>query len=192
MQRILALDEPQNMPAEPSAPKAGSGYGFKDDFELVVGRRQVAAFAFLALVLVVVCSGAAYLAGKAISAHEGSQLGIKVEPSPALPPTPILEATVVGKPAASAPKSDAEAPLFASSVPQGTYIQVGVVEKGVATVIAEGLRRHALGSFVAPGPNDKVFRVLIGPLPDLKAYEKARNIVAEIGLTNFSRRYQPQ
>ena len=42
----------------------------EEEFELVVGRRQIAGIAFLALVMVAVCSGASYLAGKAISARE--------------------------------------------------------------------------------------------------------------------------
>ena len=193
MQRILALDEPQNMPPEPPAPEAGSGYGFKEDFELVVGRRQIAAFAFLALVMVVVCSGAVLPGRQGDLGPRGTgPPEIKVDlPAPTVPPAPVLEATLVREPAAApAPKPDAEAPLFASSVPQGIYIQVGVVEKGVATVIAEGLRRHGLDSFVAPGPNEKVFRVLIGPLPDLEAYRNAQNVVDQIGLSSFARRYQ--
>jgi cell division protein FtsN len=66
------------------------------------------------------------------------------------------------------------------------------VEKGVAVILAEGLRKHALDSFVAPGPGTKSYRVLIGPFADAEAYQKARNIVAEIGLDNFARRYQAQ
>jgi hypothetical protein len=69
---------------------------------------------------------------------------------------------------------------------------VGAVEKGVAVILAEGLRRHALDSFVAPGPSAKTFRVLIGPFRDAETYQKARNIVSEIGLDNFARRYQAQ
>jgi cell division septation protein DedD len=102
----------------------------------------------------------------------------------------MLEASIVPPPAA--PKPAAEAPLFASPNPQAIYIQVGAVEKGVAVILAEGLRKHALDSFVAPGPGTKSFRVLIGPFPDAEAYQKARNIVAEIGLDNFARRYQAQ
>ena len=102
----------------------------------------------------------------------------------------MLEATIVPRPRRRRPT--AEAPLFASPVPQAIYIQVGAVEKGVAVILAEGLRKHALDSFVAPGPSEKTFRVLIGPFPDAEAYQKARSIVAEIGLANFARRYQQQ
>ncbi len=184
MQRILTFDEPQTEPAAESA-------GPAEEFELVVGRRQIAAMAFLALVMVAVCSGAAYLAGKAMSAGEEA-------PAPVInleqAPVPVIEATIapapVGTALPAAPARMPEAPLFASSVPQAIYIQVGAVEKGVATVIAEGLRKHALDAFVAPGPSEKIFRVLIGPFRDEAAYRKAQSTVDEIGLANFARRYQ--
>jgi cell division septation protein DedD len=186
MQRIFALDEPiLSLDADS-----------EDDFELVVGRRQVAGLTFLVLVVVAVCSGGSYLAGKAIAArHEADQPEIKIEqpPVPAVAaalPAPMIEASIVPPPVRLKPA--AEAPLFGDPVPQAIYIQVGAVEKGVAVILAEGLRRHALDSFVAPGPSAKTFRVLIGPFADAEAYQKARNIVSEIGLDNFARRYQVQ
>ena len=182
-QRIFALDDP--LEVETDSP---------EDYELVVGRRQIAGLTFLALVVVAVCSGGSYLAGKAISsarAVPSADPVIKIDqppptpvPAPASPVAPLLEATIVPKPS--------EAPLFANPNPQAIYIQVGAVEKGVAVILAEGLRKHALDSFVAPGPGTKSFRVLIGPFPDAEAYQKARNVVAELGLDNFARRYQAQ
>ena len=132
----------------------------EEEFELVVGRRQVAGILFLALVVVAVCSGGSYLAGKAISARvEPAEPEIKIEqppaPSPVPAPTPMLEATIVPPPAARKPAADA--PLFANPNPQAIYIQVGAVEKGVAVILAEGLRKHALDSFVAPGPSGNRF-----------------------------------
>src|SRR5580704_1614237 len=168
MQRIFALDEPEPQEAaEPLAPEVGS----EDEFELVVGRRQVAAMTFLALVVVAVCSGGSYLAGKAISAREepGPPL-IAIEQPAAASPAPVLEATIVAPPVAATPAADA--PLFASPNPKAIYIQEGSVEKGVAVILAEGLRKHALDSFVAPGPSGKAFRVLIGPFADAEAYQK--------------------
>jgi cell division septation protein DedD len=186
MQRIFAVDEPpvRSLPEEADS---------EEEFELVVGRRQVAGLMFLALVVVAVCSGGSYLAGKAIAARvEPSEQEIKIEqpiaPSPTPAAAPMLEASIVPPPAT--PK--AEAPLFASPNPQAIYIQVGAVEKGVAMILAEGLRKHALDSFVAPGPGTKSYRVLIGPFADADAYQKARNIVSEIGLDSFARRYQAQ
>ena len=203
MQRIFTLDEsqlreaPQVFVADHVPNRAP-----EEDFELVVGRRQLAAIAFLALVVVAVCSGGSYLAGKVTSSQpistpeESPQPVIKLEeastPLPALPTAPVLQATIVRPPVAPAAKPVAEAPLFASPVPRAIYIQVGAVEKGVAIVIAEGLRQHALDAFVARGPDEKVFRVLIGPFPDAEGYQKAQRVVDQIGLASFARRYQPQ
>jgi cell division septation protein DedD len=210
MQRIFALDEPPARAALiESEPEPEAGREIGEDFELVVGRRQVAAFTFLALVVVAVSSGGSYLAGKAMSAREdAAQPVIQLDPQapspmpapmPALMPAPMIEATIVPPPSAPVRSAQpatqvpaAEAPLFASPVPKAIYIQVGAVEKGVATVIAEGLRKHALDSFVTPVPSGKMFRVLIGPFPDAEAYQKARAIVDQIGLSSFARRYQSQ
>jgi len=193
MQRIFVLDEPpvRSLPVEVDS---------EEEFELVVGRRQVAGLMFLALVVVAVCSGGSYLAGKALSSRmEAAEPEIKIEqppvasapiPAPAPMPAPMLEATIVPAPAIVKPAADA--PLFANPNPKAIYIQVGAVEKGVAVILAEGLRKHALDSFVAPGPGTKSYRVLIGPFADAEAYQKARNIVAEIGLDNFARRYEAQ
>ncbi len=187
MQRIFAVDEPlaRSLPVEVDS---------EEDFEMVVGRRQVAGILFLVLVVVAVCSGGSYLAGKAISARvEPAEQEIRLEQPPVAPApipaaAPMLEASIVPPTTTLKP----EGPLFANPNPQAIYIQVGAVEKGVAMILAEGLRKHALDSFVAPGPGAKSFRVLIGPFADAEAYQKARNIVAEIGLDNFARRYQAQ
>jgi cell division septation protein DedD len=71
---------------------------------------------------------------------------------------------------------------------------VGVIEKGLAAVWAEGLRTHGLEAFAAPGPSDglNLWRVLIGPLPDPQAYQRAKDVLDTLGLTNFGRRYPPQ
>ena len=164
----------------------------------MVGRRQIAGLTFLALVVVAVCSGGSYLAGKAISSARevpAADPVIKIDqppPTPVPAPAPMLEATVVRETAAAPATKPSEAPLFANPNPQAIYIQVGAVEKGVAVILAEGLRKHSLDSFVAPGPGTKSFRVLIGPFADAEAYQKARNVVAELGLDNFARRYQAQ
>ena len=163
----------------------------------MVGRRQAAGITFLTLVVVAVCSGASYLAGKVTAAREDPPAAaIQIEPAPSpLPaslPEAMIEATIVPPPQAVAPKPTAEAPLFSSPSPRAIYIQVGAVEKGIAIVLAEGLRKHALDSFVAPGPSEKTYRVLIGPFADAEAYQKARTVVDQIGLSSFARRYQSQ
>ena len=45
------------------------------------------------------------------------------------------------------------------------YLQIGAVNRGMAMILAEELRSQGFDSFVAPGPNGKICRVRIGPLP---------------------------
>ena len=57
-------------------------------------------------------------------------------------------------------------------------------------ILAEGLRSHGFEAFVASGPSEKVFRVLIGPLPNPESFRQAKAAVDAIDLTAFARRYE--
>ena len=70
------------------------------------------------------------------------------------------------------------------------YLQVGAVEKGMAMIIAEGLRQHGLVSFVAPGPTDRIFRVLVGPLANQDEYKRVKGQVDSIDVGNFARQFE--
>jgi hypothetical protein len=113
--------------------------------------------------------------------------------APAAFPAPVSQSTASNIQRARQASAGAapQAPLFADPVPGAIYIQTGAVEKGVATVLAEGLRTHGLDGFVAPGPTGTIFRVLIGPFHNEQGYKQARETVDSIGLQNFARRYQP-
>ena len=81
-------------------------------------------------------------------------------------------------------------PLFAEPEMGKVYLQIGAVERGMAILLTEGLRTHGFDSFVAPGPNGKIFRVLIGPLPDPEAFRQALFSVGALDLAIFARKYQ--
>jgi cell division septation protein DedD len=148
------------------------------EFEIVLGRRQLASVLFVATVVVAVFSSLAYLAGKSLV------------PAPkTIEVTREVTREVVRNVAAPAVTVSPEPPLFAEPRQGPLYLQMGAVEKGIAVVFAEGLRKHGLEAFVAPGPNDKIFRVLIGPLADERAYQKAKEATEKIGLSTFGRKY---
>jgi cell division septation protein DedD len=67
---------------------------------------------------------------------------------------------------------------------------VGAVDRGLAGIWAEGLRTHGLDAFVAPGPTDKMWRVVIGPLPNPDAYQRAKTKLDELGINTFGRKQQ--
>jgi len=165
------------------------------EFEIVLGRAQIASWLFVGVIAVAICSSLTYLAGERIAADNAAALSIPAPPPP--PPAPALPtgSQAVELPQASimatqkAAQSPA-APLFAQPEMGKVYIQIGAVERGMAMLLAEGLRTHGFDSFVAPGPNDKIFRVLIGPLPDPAAFRQAMLTVNALDLANFARKYQ--
>lgn len=175
-----------------------------EEFEIVMGRRQVASVLFVATVVVAVFSGVAYLAGKSIAAKRAPGAAQAVVTNTAAKaavheaPIPLLDATIVSQTAAAAEltplpvysEPPGDAPLFADPQIGATYIQMAAVERGIAAIFADGLRRHGFSSFVAPGPSDKMYRVLIGPLKNNAEYTRVKETLDQIGLTTFARKYQ--
>jgi len=192
---------------EPSAPEVAKAPGTTEeltDYEIVLGRGHIASTALVAIVLMAVFSGVSYLIGKSmaskavVAATAASVVPESVVPAPVVPaPVPQTPAPAPALPqeqfGGSQPRITT-APIFADAVPGKVYLQVGVIEKGLAAIWAEGLRSHGLESFAAPGPSDGLglWRVLIGPLPDPQAYQRAKDTLGTLGLTNFGRRYPPQ
>lgn len=155
------------------------------EFEIVVGRRQLAGILFVATVILAVFSAVFYLAGKAAGPAPKivERIVTVPAPSPAATPAP---------PAHSADNHSLQpgGPLFADPQTGALYLQMGAVEKGIAVIFVEGLRSHGMPAFAAPGPNEKIFRVLIGPFPDSDAFQRAKQTVDGIGLSTFARKYQ--
>jgi cell division septation protein DedD len=176
MVSVLDLQERSPAMEEPSLPTVEP-----QDFEFVLGRLQIASLLFVATVVLMICVAISYLAGKSMSAK-----------APVAPSAPVVVVREPDPPPIvlnQEPAPAVEAPLFADPKNGLVYIQMGAVEKGVSVIFAEGLRRHGLTAFVAPGPNEKIYRVLIGPLPDPAAYAKAKDTVDKIGLSTFARRF---
>jgi cell division septation protein DedD len=157
----------------------------KQEFEIVLGRLQVASVLFVGIVILVVFSAGSYLAGKASAPR--AVVAAQETPVPVPTPAPIIQATIVRPP--ETPKK--EAPVFNDPVIGATYLQMGAVDEGIAMLLVEGLRKRGFQSFAATGPNDKIFRVLIGPLPNADAYNEARDAISKIGVITFVRKYQP-
>lgn len=161
-----------------------------DEFEIVLGRRQLASVLFVATVAIAVFSSLAYLAGKSLAAAPKTiEKTVEVIRTVQVP---VVETPLEAPAAERAAPVNAEAPLFADPQQGPLYLQMGAVEKGIAVIFVEGLRKHGLEAFVAPGPNENIFRVLIGPLADEHAFLNAKSATDQIGLGTFARRYQQQ
>lgn len=167
---ILSLEtrHPHLAAAEPPADESG-------EFEIVLGRSQVASLLFVATVVIAVFSAVSYLAGKSTPPP-------KVDTAaPAIPVPPAVIAPTV---------ASIEPPLFAEPVAGAIYLQMSAVEDGIALIFCEGLRKRGFRAFAAPGPSPKIFRVLIGPLPDAESYQRVKGALDQIGLSSFARKYQ--
>ena len=172
------------------------------EYEIVLGRAQIASWLFVGVVAVALCSSLAYLAAEKIATKKIAAISSSAHITPPAPVVPPPVAASAELPQASilvAPKTDLTslvknqkpaAPLFAEPEMGKVYIQIAAVERGMAMLLAEGLRSHGFDSFVAPGPNDRVFRVLIGPLPDPATFRQAMVTVNTMDLANFARKYE--
>jgi cell division septation protein DedD len=189
----LALSEPapegENPAAAPESPETG-------EYEIVLGRRQMASLMFVGVVAVVLFSGVAYLAGKgSVPKPQSTKTEAKAAPAPVVTPAPSMpSASIVVPPkpleAMVQAKTAAPSPIFGEPETGKVYLQIGAVERGMAVILCEGLRAHGFDSFVAPGPSEKIYRVLIGPLKDPAAYNQAKAAVDAIDLATFARKYQ--
>jgi cell division septation protein DedD len=94
-------------------------------------------------------------------------------------------------PAASEP---AQQPKEEQPVPAGvvdptpgqTYLQVVAVARPDAELISETLLKRGFSALIAPGPkeNDKLFRVLVGPLKDAAEMASVRTALEAAGFKN--------
>ena len=191
-----------DLPTAPPAPPAAEVPQPDEkvvEFEIVLGRMQVAGVLFVAVVAVVVFSAMSYVAGRALVSKPAPPA---VAEAPLAPPAavvaPTVEATII-KPdfpiAEPAPKPEPaaapEPPVFANPAPNAAYLQMGAVEKGVAVIMVDGLRKRGFSAFAAPGPTDVIFRVLVGPLNDAEGFRKTKEKIEQIGLNSFVRKYTP-
>jgi cell division septation protein DedD len=170
------------------------------EFEIVMGRRQIASVMFVAIVVIAILSSVSYLAGKSITPKPVAAVAAATPATLAaanpVETIPTVVASIASAPApaptpkAPGPENPSDDPIFAEPVTGSVYIQMAAVEKPIAAVFAEGLRRHGLQSFVGPGPKENLYRVLIGPLPNPAAYTRAKEELDKMGLTTFGRRYE--
>lgn len=178
MVSILDLQH-QAEAVETPVPATQPGAEPAQEFEFVLGRRQVASVSFVASIVLMICVAAAYMAGRAMSPKVSPPVAAADTHEPEPPPIVLNQEPIPVR----------EAPLFAEPRAGSVYIQMGAVEKGVSVIFAEGLRKRGLPAFVASGPSEKIFRVLIGPLPDPASYIKAKDTVDQIGLATFARKF---
>jgi len=195
-------------------PPAASWMKDAEEFEVVMGRRQIASVSFVILVTLTVFSTVSYLAGRwtgtkgpiatvfqAASESGTSNSAPAPKPSaPAVVTSPVVTSPVAAAPApakagfapnyATSEITAKEPPIFGEPVKGSIYLQMGAVDKGMANVMVNGLRRLGFPSIISAGPNDRVFRVLVGPLADAKTAQSTGRALEAFGLNHFAKRIE--
>jgi len=160
------------------------------EFEIVLGGRQIAGVSFVGVVVLAIFCAISYLAGKSIALKKIAAAPPVVVAPPVSAEPPPIDATILAPSAPLKAPDSFSPPVFADPAIGSVYIQMAAVDKGIAAVFVAGLRSHGFQSFVAPGPTDKQYRVLIGPLPNAAAFTIAKDKLDQLGLTTFGRRYE--
>ncbi len=108
---------------------------------------------------------------------------------PAAPPPATVKPVeqVVAKPLI--PANPATAAL-ADVLPNRMYLQVGSLDKNVAELLTQGLRTKGVPATVAPGVNDMVARIIVGPFDTATEMGVVQKQLSELGFTPFPRQFQ--
>jgi hypothetical protein len=194
---MLSILEPERVSARlAAAEQAGDGAIEGAEFEIVLGRAQVASWLFVAVIAVAICASVAYLAGKAAAPKAVRAVAVAAPAAASIAAPAVLPAaSIVVPPTTDLPsilKTSGRPgpPLFVEPEAGKVYIQIGAVERGMAIILTEGLRSHGFDAFVGSGPSERIFRVLIGPLPNPEAFLQAKAAVDAIDLAAYARRYE--
>ncbi|MEO8099047.1 MAG: SPOR domain-containing protein [Acidobacteriota bacterium] len=161
---------------------------YAKEFEIVMGRGQMASVSFLVLVALACGAGGAYWVGRASGRVVEVAAPAATAARAAAPVTLPVSSPVTAPEIVKA--ETVSAPLFAQPLKGPFYIQLGSVEKGYAALMAQGARKVGYPAIVAAGANQNVYRVLVGPFQTAEDYRKAKAEFDGMGLDTFSRKYQ--
>jgi hypothetical protein len=187
----------QRVPAdEIEVPQAGPSGSLKP--------RQIALRAFVGMFILVVGSATFYLAARRsdvqAAAANAPKAAVVPDPSPITVPasTDPVPAAVTTAPAQTTPPAKPQtvmagtADLLDQPLPNRMYLQVGSLEKGVAEVLAQGLRIKGVPATVAPGVSPVVSRIIVGPFATSDEMGVVNKHLSELGFKPFPRRFEPQ
>ncbi len=179
-----------------------------NEFELVLGNKQLLSVFFIVVILLGIFFTMGYVVGRnsaPVDAASRKSDTYERQNAPSAvpasrretPPTqsaPVTEqAPAHSGPAKSEPvaQKPIEIPPVTVSQPQvgETYLQVVAAAKPEAEVLAEILAKKGFRAFVAPGPNEKVFRVLVGPTKDAADLSKLKTDLEAAGVKPFVKKY---
>lgn len=188
------------------------------EFEVLLGNKQLLSIFFIVVILLAVFFTMGYIVGRSTTpAGEPPRAAAKPPQAPARPAetggiasTPAQEektgaaspAETAGtrstqpqqqlpSPAQANPPAQAAKPAAPPAAPAAgeVYLQAVAGKRPDAELVASVLKRKGFPVLVAPGPNESVFRVLVGPFSDAASMGKTRAELEAAGFKAFPRRY---
>jgi cell division protein FtsN len=115
-------------------------------------------------------------------------------PSPVAPPVARPERTIAESkvPAIKLPplprRPSQPGHPVTEPTPGAFYLQVGALDKTAAEVFVEALSQKGFSSVITPGPDEKTFRVLVGPSNSGADIRVVQGGLAKAGFNSFVRR----
>lgn len=179
----------------------------ENDFELVLGNKQLLSVFFIVVILLGVFFTMGYMVGRnsaPVDTVSKQNQPYERQNAPSAAPSAIVrqpaseQQAEVATPAATPEVAPAKAakpveqPPVTVTQPQigRTYVQVMSVARPEAEVLADVLAKKGFRALVAPGPNDRLFRVLVGPAKDdVEAAKLRTDLAAATGAKPFIKRY---
>jgi cell division protein FtsN len=188
------------------------------EFELVLGNKELLSVLFIVVVLLGIFFAMGYVVGRnstPVEAARKSEQYVRTDAPSAMPerrpqqmPSPKAEeaaSTATVQAAQQSGPTQAENPTAATPVaartievgpvstaePQAgqTFLQVSAVAKAEAEILTELLVKKGFRAIVAPGPTDKLFRVLVGPAKDTSELAKIKGDLEHAGFKSIIRKY---
>ena len=83
-------------------------------------------------------------------------------------------------------------PLSERPVRDGSYLQLMALDRGLAEVLVEALRRKGFQALLTSGPTENIFRVLVGPANGDAALARVKADLQAEGFASFVRRYRSE
>jgi cell division septation protein DedD len=173
------------------------------EFELVLGNKQLLSVLFIVVVLLGVFFAMGYVVGRnstPVDTARRPEPYVRTDAPSAMPerrpqqqPVSQPEQPSTGSPATTSTvsaKTIEVGPVSAAEPQAGqTFLQVSAVAKAEAEILTELLGKKGFRATVAPGPTDKLFRVLVGPARDNSELGKMKGDLEQAGFKSIVRKY---
>lgn len=166
------------------------------EFTLVLGSRQLAFGLFMVVILMGTFTALAYIVGRmvlpvqaAAADHSAPEKVLVIDPATGERQVPAPPASRNAPARTAAPAPSPPASHFKDPQPGQLFLQVAAADRGVAEVFTEYLTRQSFPCQVATGPDERSYRVLVGPVRDNGHLATLRAGLEGSGFKPFLRRY---